>query len=133
MRRGGDRPHAARSLRSRARADPGDQLGQYDTRQLHEVLDAFIACLARSLASEETILAQHQYSGLAAHVVLHQRLVGRAVELCHRLAELPLSEVVAFLAQDVIAKHLLEEDRQFFPAFRRAAPDSRREATADER
>ena len=107
--------------------------GQYDARQLHEVLDAFIACLARSLASEETILAQHQYSGLAAHVVLHQRLVGRAVEICHRLVELPLSEVLTFLAQDVIVKHLLEEDRHYYPVFRRAAPAERREMAGDER
>ena len=96
------------------------QSGQYDAQQLPGVLDAFIASLARNLAGEEAVLAQHHYSGLGEHALAHQRLVGRAVELCHRVGEVTLGEVLTFLAQEVVVTHLLEEDRLYFPLFRRS-------------
>ena len=95
------------------------QSGQYDARQLPAALDAFIAGLAGSLASEEAVLAQHHYGGLAEHALQHQKLVGRAVELCHRVGEVTLGELLAFLAQEVVVRHLLDEDRLYFSLFRR--------------
>lgn len=108
------------------------QSGQYDARQLHTALDAFIACMARNLASEETVLAQHRYSALAEHALLHQKLVGRSVELFHRLAEVPTSELVSFLAQDVVLGHLLREDRLFSLVFGHSVPVDVADAVGDE-
>lgn len=96
------------------------QSGQYDARQLPGALDTFIACLARNLASEEAVLAHHHYGGIAEHALQHQKLVGRAVELCHRVDEVTLGELLAYLAQEVVVRHLLDEDRLYFPVFKRA-------------
>ena len=109
------------------------QSEQYDARQLHAVLDAFIACLARNLASEEAVLAQHHYSALAEHALLHQRLVGRSVELFHRLGDVPTSELVSFLAQEIVVGHLLREDRLFSLVFGHGVPVDVAEAVSDER
>lgn len=98
------------------------QSGQYDATQLPGALDSFIACLARTFVGEEAILAEHHYSLLADHALLHQRLVGSAVDLCHRLGEVTLGDLVTFLAQEVVVRHLLDEDRLYFPLFSGAQP-----------
>jgi diguanylate cyclase (GGDEF)-like protein/hemerythrin-like metal-binding protein len=109
------------------------QSEQYDARQLHAALDAFIACVARNLASEEAVLAQHHYSALAEHALLHQKLVGRSVELFHRLGDVPTSELVSFLAQDIVVGHLLREDRLFSLVFGHGVPVDVADAVSDER
>ena len=86
--------------------------------------DAFaqlISHVERHFADEEVILARHHYADLEQHKRAHAGLLRRA----HRLmaqAEAggaSLGAVVEFLAQDVVARHLLAVDRAFFPLFER--------------
>ena len=79
------------------------------------------------------MLAQHHYSALAEHALLHQKLVGRSVELFHRLGEVPTSELVSFLAQDIVVGHLLREDRLFSLVFGHGVPVDVADAVSDER
>lgn len=96
--------------------------GAQDYGQLSEALDELINSVTQHFASEEAVLARHRYAGLEEHVLQHQKLVGRAHEL-RRAAdagELTLGDLVSFLAQEVVATHLLKEDARFFPLLRNA-------------
>ena len=86
--------------------------------------DAFaqlIGHVEHHFADEEAILARHHYAELEQHKRAHSGLLRRA----HRLmaqAEAggaTLGAVGEFLAQDVVARHLLAVDRAFFPLFER--------------
>jgi diguanylate cyclase (GGDEF)-like protein/hemerythrin-like metal-binding protein/PAS domain S-box-containing protein len=96
--------------------------GAQEPGQLSGALDDLINSVKQHFASEEAVLARYHYAGLEEHVLQHQKLVGRAIEL-RRTAdagELKLGDLVSFLAQEVVAKHLLKEDARFFPLLRKA-------------
>lgn len=85
--------------------------------------DDLINCVANHFANEEAVLARFHYTGLDDHVLKHQRLVGRVLELRDQAVagELTLGNLVSFLVQDVVVKHMLEEDVKFFPLLRKSA------------
>jgi hemerythrin len=57
------------------------------------------------------------FPGATEHSAIHQALVVRAVELVARFkaGSLGIGELFQFLAHDVVARHLLGADREFFP------------------
>ncbi|MGQ0510114.1 MAG: diguanylate cyclase [Betaproteobacteria bacterium] len=87
-----------------------------------DALDRLIDHIARHFADEERILAERGYAKLAQHGAAHRRLVSRAGEL--RAAALrggaTTGALVEFLAHEVVARHLLVADRDFYPLFRTA-------------
>ncbi|MBL0168260.1 MAG: bacteriohemerythrin [Propionivibrio sp.] len=96
--------------------------GAQESGQLSAALDDLINNVKQHFAREEAVLARYHYAGLEEHVLQHQKLVGRALEL-RRMAdagEMTLGDLVTFLAQDVVVKHLLKEDARFFPLLRRS-------------
>ncbi|MCC7000131.1 MAG: diguanylate cyclase [Deltaproteobacteria bacterium] len=87
--------------------------------------DAFatlIEQVERHFADEEAILARHHYAALEPHKRAHAGLLRRAHRLMAQAEAggVSLGAVVEFLAQDVVARHLLAVDRAFFPLFERA-------------
>lgn len=68
---------------------------------------------------EELILEQCHYSHLAEHRRAHAGLLKRAAALKERHTQglASLGDLVEFLAQDVVARHMLSVDRAFFPLF----------------
>ena len=89
-------------------------------------LDKLLAHIVRHFADEEEQLRLHGYGRLAAHKAAHESLVARALALREKADadSLGLGELVQFLANDVVARHLLLMDRDFFPLFSDGA-DSR--------
>ncbi len=87
---------------------------------LPRALDELIDSVARHFANEEVVLARYHYSGREEHAIWHRMLVEQALLLRGRAhaGELTLGEVVTFLAQDVVVKHMLKEDRKFYSLFR---------------
>lgn len=86
-------------------------------------LDSLLDHVRQHFADEEAILARLDYDHFEAHKRAHQALLKRAGWLRDRAAvgEANLGSVVEFIAQDVIARHLMTADRAFFPLLRRAA------------
>lgn len=86
-------------------------------------LDGLIAHVARHFADEEAILARLRYGDLEPHRRAHEGLVRRAQWLRERVGsgEAGMGALVEFLAQDVVARHMLTMDRAFFPLFERRA------------
>ncbi|MBL8413214.1 MAG: diguanylate cyclase [Propionivibrio sp.] len=96
--------------------------GAQEPGQLSAALDDLINSVKQHFAREEAVLARYHYAGLEEHVLQHQKLVGRALELRHMAdaGEMTLGDLVTFLVQEVVAIHLLKEDARFFPLFRKA-------------
>jgi hemerythrin len=78
-------------------------------------LDSLLAHLARHFQSEEALMAQHGYGRLAVHRRAHAGLLRRADELRAAVdrGDATLNHLVNFLANDVVALHLLKMDRDF--------------------
>jgi diguanylate cyclase (GGDEF)-like protein/hemerythrin-like metal-binding protein len=96
--------------------------GAHEPGQLSGALDNLIKNVKQHFAREEAVLASYHYAGLEEHVLLHQKLVDRAIEL-RRMAdaeELTLGDLVSFLAHEVVVIHLLKEDSRFFPLLKNA-------------
>lgn len=85
-------------------------------------LDTLLELVGQHFADEEVILARLNYANFDAHKRAHDALRKRASWLRDRAAvgEASLGAVVEFVAQDMIARHLMTADRAFYPLFRRA-------------
>ena len=86
-------------------------------------IERLLEHIARHFADEERILAAHGYPRLAAHAAAHRRLLARAAELkpAALRGAATTGVLVEFLAHEVVARHLLTADRDFYPLFRTAA------------
>ena len=82
-------------------------------------IDGLLAQVVEHFRDEEAILAEAGFADLESHAVLHRQLVHRAAELANLFQQekLGLGELFQFLANDVVARHMLVEDRKFFPLF----------------
>ena len=78
---------------------------------------ALISDVVKHFHDEEEILAAAGYPGVAGHAAIHRKLVDDAVVLVDRFnaGTLDLGELFNFLAHDMVAKHMLGADREFFP------------------
>jgi diguanylate cyclase (GGDEF)-like protein/hemerythrin-like metal-binding protein len=90
-----------------------------DRGPFNAALEELLAHVARHFADEEGILALRRYAHLEAHRRAHAGLLARAGKLKEKAAagDVALGELVEFLAHDVVARHLLTADRDFFPLF----------------
>ena len=89
-------------------------------RPREEVAPLVQALIAESVAhfkSEEEILRAVAYPGAAEHVDLHLRLLDQAIGLARKYekGKLGIGELFSFLAYDLVAQHMLADDRKFFP------------------
>ena len=78
---------------------------------LHELVEH----IKDHFISEEEVLARTHYPELEEHRKIHRQLLGRATELeeTYREGLLPVSELVGFIAYDVISAHIVQEDLKF--------------------
>jgi diguanylate cyclase (GGDEF)-like protein/hemerythrin-like metal-binding protein len=97
--------------------------------EFDEALQKLLSHIVQHFADEEAILAKHHYSELEMHAQAHKRLVERAMQLRDSAAAggVTVGELVDFLADEVVARHMLKADRGFYPLFGKpatATPDS---------
>jgi diguanylate cyclase (GGDEF)-like protein/hemerythrin-like metal-binding protein len=66
---------------------------------------------------EEAAIAAAGYPGAPMHAKMHQKLIDDASGLVQRFEErtLNIGELFKFIAHDVIARHILKADREYFP------------------
>lgn len=85
----------------------------------HAALDRLLGHIERHFADEEALLERHGYAQLDMHKRAHAGLLARACELrADALAgSVAPGALIEFLANDVVARHLLSADREFFPLF----------------
>lgn len=88
---------------------PVDEVSVLVTGLLSDVVQHF--------QDEERILGERGFPGLAEHAAKHADLLAKAME-AHSAFDsgtLSLGSLFQFLAQDVVALHMLKADREFFP------------------
>ena len=78
---------------------------------LHELVEH----IKDHFSSEEEVLIRTGYPLLEEHRAIHRGLLERALALEGRYREglLPVSDLVGFVAYDVIAAHIIQEDMKF--------------------
>lgn len=85
--------------------------------EMKMLVDILTRDVVEHFQDEVEILVATGYPGVAAHAAMHRELVNSVVALVGRFhaGTLSLGELFNFLAHDVVAKHLLGADREFFP------------------
>jgi len=107
-------------------------LGEREASRVDTIVDTLTADVLQHFADEEAVIRAAGYPGAAEHVVLHRQLVTQARRLLddYRAGKQGVGDVFQFLAYDVVTRHMLGADREFFPFVRAhgAMPAGNREA-----
>jgi diguanylate cyclase (GGDEF)-like protein/hemerythrin-like metal-binding protein len=92
-------------------------IGRRPKDEVTPLLDDLVAHVATHFRDEERIYREAGYPEADRHTRMHARLLARAGRLVgqHRSGRLAASELTEFLVNAVVARHLLVEDRKFFP------------------
>lgn len=85
-------------------------------------LDLLLGHVAEHFRDEEQVLESRRYSRLKQHRLSHKNLLDRAQRLRDRVqaGRADLGELTNFLAREVVVRHMLGADRDYFPALRKA-------------
>ena len=88
-----------------------------------ELIDALINDVVQHFQDEEIVYVEAGYPGAVEHTEIHRSLVEQAAQLANRFhgGNQVLGELFEFLAHDLIARHMLGEDREFFVYMSRRA------------
>jgi diguanylate cyclase (GGDEF)-like protein/hemerythrin-like metal-binding protein len=91
--------------------------------ELDDLVRDLIDRVTRHFHDEETLLAELEFEDLEGHRQEHATLMARALEMAasFRGRELSTGELFEFIAHDVVARHLLGADRQYFKLLDSAA------------
>jgi diguanylate cyclase (GGDEF)-like protein/hemerythrin-like metal-binding protein len=73
--------------------------------------------VAAHFQEEEAAIAAAGYPGALTHAKMHKNLLTEAADLAQRFeaGSLNIGELFKFIAHDVIARHILKSDREYFP------------------
>jgi hemerythrin-like metal-binding protein len=87
--------------------------------RLHEIIDELLRTAADHFVHEEAALRIAGYAKTDEHAALHRRLADKATRLVgeYKAGKAEIGAVFQFLAEDLIVKHMLGADREFFPVF----------------
>lgn len=84
-----------------------------------DIIDQLVHETTRHFTHEEAILRERGYDRVEEHAAIHRALIDKAVHLIgeFKAGKVEVGPFFQFLAYDVIARHMLGEDRKFFPLF----------------
>ncbi len=83
--------------------------------------EKLMAQIVQHFADEEAVLARHGYKDLETHRRAHAQLMAEAEKLKALIAcgKTTLGDLVEFLADTLVVRHMLKLDRDFFPLFKK--------------
>jgi len=92
-------------------------LSPHPTEEVSQLIETLMHAIVQHFKDEEAIFTVASFPGAAEHAAIHQQLVDSATALINRFnaGTLAIGELFQFLAHDVVAKHMLGADREFFP------------------
>lgn len=87
------------------------------TDEVAALIDILVHDVVQHFKDEEGIFTEAGFPGATEHAAIHHQLVDSAVILVGRFqaGTLAIGELFQFLAHDVVARHMLGADREFFP------------------
>jgi diguanylate cyclase len=94
----------------------GAVLNGLPSQDVTAMVDSFIAEVVQHFQDEEAIITKAGYPAAAQHCGLHRALIEKAAALATRNRDgtLTLGELFKYLAQDVVSRHMLTADREYF-------------------
>lgn len=94
------------------------------TDEIARLIDVLIGDIAQHFKDEESIISAAGFTGREEHAAIHKKLLETAANMTSRFqaGTLAVGDVLQFLVQDVIAQHMLKEDRKFFPYLMKERP-----------
>ncbi|MDR3411126.1 MAG: diguanylate cyclase [Formivibrio sp.] len=92
-------------------------LSRRPNEEVAALIDALVREVAQHFKDEEKIITAAGFSGAAKHAIIHRELIDKAVILVNSFhaGTLTLGDMFQFLAYDVVARHMLGADREYFP------------------
>jgi hemerythrin-like metal-binding protein len=86
-------------------------------QELIALADAFVAEVGQHFRDEEAIITAAGYPHVLEHAGLHHALLEKATAMAKRVraGDVSVIDLFQFLAHDLVARHLLIADREFFP------------------
>ncbi|MEJ2201126.1 MAG: diguanylate cyclase, partial [Desulfuromonadaceae bacterium] len=92
-------------------------LSNHSKERVRWVIKEMLADVGQHFASEEVVMAESGFPGVSEHAENHRQLLEKAQELVQLFDadNLGVGELFQFLAHELIAGHMLREDRKFFP------------------
>jgi hemerythrin-like metal-binding protein len=84
------------------------------------LIDNLINHVVQHFQDEEVLINAAGFPGADEHAAIHRVLVDKAADVTNRFhaGTLAVGELFQFLAHDVVARHMLGADREFFPFLR---------------
>ena len=100
-------------------------IGGMPPDKIHAILGRLLDHTVRHFTDEEGLQRQYGYPGWESHQLLHQELVQRALAMEQNFlaGNLEIATLFGFLAYDVVARHMLQADREFYPYLVRSEPE----------
>lgn len=91
-------------------------INNHPKEEIARLIDVLLKDVVQHFEDEEAIFKDAGYPQAEEHCRAHADLVAKALDLSVRYAadKLTLGELFGFLANEVVAKHLLADDRKFF-------------------
>jgi diguanylate cyclase (GGDEF)-like protein/hemerythrin-like metal-binding protein len=110
-----DRQH--RGLFEHANQLLGAILSGRPADEVAALIEGLVRDVVQHFKDEEAIIHAANFPGAHEHSAIHRQLVDRAAVLVSRFkaGTLAIGELFQFLAHDVVARHMLGADREFFP------------------
>jgi diguanylate cyclase (GGDEF)-like protein/hemerythrin-like metal-binding protein len=95
----------------------GAVLEEHQIDEVAALVEAFVADIGQHFRDEEAIITEAGYPDAASHASLHRALIEQAGTLANHFRDgtLSLGELFEYLAHDVVARHMLIADHEFFP------------------
>jgi len=92
-------------------------LAERQTDEVSALIDDLVRDVVQHFTDEEQIFSAAGFTGAAEHSAIHSQLIDRAMVLVDRFhaGTLAVGELFQFIAYDVVSRHMLQEDREFFP------------------
>ncbi len=94
-------------------------LDEKDRDQLFSMLDEMIDKISEHFDNEMKVLAEHHFPSLEAHMRDHNELLARLrnLKMEAMAGVLHPAELLEFIAHDVIARHVINSDREYYYLF----------------
>ncbi len=94
-------------------------LGESQPQEVGTLVDGLIADITLHFEEEEALITAAGYPGANEHADLHRALIQKALKLANhfRAGTLSVGELFEYLAHEIVARHILIADREFFPYF----------------
>lgn len=90
------------------------------------LVDELMAHIVRHFKHEEHLLEVNGFPKSEAHRQRHHQLISQAEDLAARFREKETTAgaLLGFIVHDVVARHMIQEDKEYFPLLKKQAPPS---------